>query len=122
MVKNVNPVTVARVATLEKQAAIKVGSGSNPFGFNVFDTVEISTGAKSASQAPQTKSQAQSEPSQRSSLFSDVFLSNVKAHGIIGAYDLAWSAMRSEFSIDNNYPAYSSEKQESISIDISAYY
>jgi len=122
MVKNIYPVAVANVATFERQAAIKSGIGSNPYGFNAFDTVEISTGAKSASQAPQTKSQVQSEPSQRSNLFSDVFLSNVKAHGIIGAYNLAWSAMRSEFSIDSNSPAYSSEKQESISIDISAYY
>ena len=122
MVKNVNPVAVAQVATLEKQAAIKTSIGSNPFGFNVFDTVEISTGAKAASQSAQAKSQVQSGPSQRSSLFSDVFLSNVKAHGIIGAYDLAWSAMRSEFSIDGNSPAYSSEKQDNISIDISAYY
>jgi len=122
MVKNVNQVAGARLATLEKQAAIKAGNGSNPFGFNAFDTVEISTGAKSASQAAQAKSQVQTGTSQRSSLFSDVFLSNVKAHGIIGAYDLAWSAMRSEFSIDSNSPAYSSEKQENISIDISAYY
>ena len=122
MVKNVNSATVARLATPEKQAEGKSKNGSNPFDINVFDKVEISTEAKSASNVPQSKSQAQPESNKRSNLFSDVFLANVNTHGIKGAYDLAWAAMRSEFSISSDYPAHSSEKQKSISIDISAYY
>ena len=122
MVKKVNSVAVAPLATLEKQAVIKTGTGSNPFGFSVFDKVEISTDAKSASQAAQSKSQMKSESSQSSNLFANVFLTNVNAYGIKGAYDLAWAAMRSEFSINSDFSAYTSEKQENVSIDISAYY
>jgi len=122
MVKNVNSTVVARYATLEKQAEVKNNYGNNPFDINVYDKVEISADVKSASLAPQSKNQVPPEPVQRSNLFADVFLSNVNTHGIKGAYDLAWAAMRSEFSISRDFPVQASEKQDSLSIDISAYY
>ena len=122
MVKNVNSTAVARPATLEKQVGIKSRDDYNPFDINVSDKVEISSEAKSTSQVPQSESQVQSEPIKGSNLFADVFLANVNTHGIKGAYDLAWEAVRSNSSDDSNFPAYSSEKQSGISIDINAYY
>jgi len=121
MVKNVNSTAVARPATLEKQVGIKTSDGYNPFDINVSDKVEISSEAKS-SHVPQSESQVQSEPIKGSNLFADVFLANVNTHGIKGAYDLAWEAVRSNSSDDSNFPAYSSKKQSGISIDINAYY
>ena len=122
MVKNVSSTAVARLTTLEKQVGIKSRDDYNPFDINVSDKVEISSDAKSTSQVPQSKSQVETEPKPRSNLFADVFLANVNKYGIKGAYDLAWEAIRNPNSTDSNIPAYSSEKQSGISIDISAYY
>ena len=122
MVKNVNLNPVARLTTLERQAEIKTYSNSNPFDINIFDKVDISNEAKSASQVPLISSQGQSENNQRSKIFAGVFLANVNSHGIKGAYDLAWAAVRSEFSFDNDFPVYSPENQHDRLVDISAYY
>ena len=115
MIKNVDPNTTVHFQNLDVQTESRPEKESKPVAVDVSDKIEISNEAKTTSQTSQTNKQASVRPSERSQIFADVFLANFKTHGLKEAFDIATAAVRSTFTVDNDFHGFSSgELDESI--------